>query len=102
MTTLPLLSARVVVADYLDALIWVYTLVIFAYIISTWVFALGLRVPYSRTSDAVLGFLRDVTEPYLRLFRQFIRPIGGFDFSVIIAVLVLRIGGGIVVSLIHG
>jgi YggT family protein len=91
-----------VVADYLNALIWVYTLVIFAYIVSTWVFAMGIRVPYSRASDAVLGFLRDVTEPYLRIFRRVIPPIGGLDLSPIVAILVLRFGGGIVVSLIHG
>ena len=97
-----LLTVRTDVASYLDALIWVYTLVIFAYIVSTLVLSMGVRIPYSRWSDAVLGFLRDVTEPYLRIFRRFIPPIGAIDFSPLIAVLVLRIGGGIVVSLIHG
>ena len=33
------------------------------------IFSLGVRVPYSRWSDAVLDFLRDVSEPYLRIFR---------------------------------
>jgi YggT family protein len=99
---LPLLTVRTDVASYLNALIWVYTLVIFAYIVSTLVLSMGVRIPYSRWSDAILGFLRDVTEPYLRIFRRFIPPIGAFDFSPLIAVLVLRIGGGIVVSLIHG
>jgi YggT family protein len=99
---LPLLTVRTDVASYLNALIWVYTLVIFAYIVSTLVLSMGVRIPYSRSTDAILGFLRDVTEPYLRIFRRFIPPIGAFDFSPLIAVLVLRIGGGIVVSLIHG
>ncbi len=100
--TAPLLTVRTDIASYLNALIWVYTLVIFAYIVSTWVFAMGVRMPYSRTSDAVLGFLRDVSEPYLRIFRRIIPSFGGFDLSPILAILVLRIGGGIVVSLIHG
>ncbi len=99
---LPLLTVRTDVASYLNALIWVYTLVIFAYIVSTLVLSMGVRIPYSRSTDAILGFLRDVTEPYLRIFRRFIPPIGAFDFSPLIAVLVLRIGGGIVVGLIHG
>jgi YggT family protein len=99
---LPLLTVRTDVASYLNALIWVYTLVIFAYIVSTLVLSMGVRIPYSRYTDAVLSFLRDVTEPYLRIFRRFIPPIGAFDFSPLIAVLVLRIGGGIVVGLIHG
>jgi YggT family protein len=100
--TLPLLTVRSDVASYLDALIWVYTLVIFAYIVSSWIFAMGIRIPYSRYTDAVLGFLRDVTEPYLSLFRRFIPPFGAFDFSPIIAIFALRIVGGIVVSLIRG
>jgi YggT family protein len=99
---LPLLSVRADIASYLDALIWVYTLVIFAYIVTTWIFAMGVRIPYSRYTDAVLGFLRDVVEPYLRIFRRFIPAFGAFDFSPIIAILVLRIGGGLIVTLIRG
>ena len=57
-----------------------------------------MRVPYSRWSDAVLGFLRDVCEPYLRIFRRFIPMIGPLDFSPIVALLVLQIVGNIVVS----
>ena len=102
MMTLPVATLRTDAADYLSALIWVYTLVIFAYIVTTWVFAMGVRVPYSRYTSAILGFLRDMSEPYLRIFRRFIPSFGAFDFSPIVAILVLRIGGGIVVSLIHG
>ena len=39
---------------------------IFVYILSNCCLAFGGRVPYSRWSDAVLGFLRDICEPYLR------------------------------------
>ena len=52
------------------ALIGVYTLIIFASIIVSWVFSFGVRVPYSRPLNAVLDFLRDVTNPYLRIFRR--------------------------------
>jgi YggT family protein len=50
----------------------------------------------------VLTFLRDVTEPYLRIFRRFIPPLGPLDLSPIVAILVLQIGGGIIVELIRG
>ncbi len=100
--TVPLLTFRADAASYLHALITVYTLVIFAYIVSTWIFAMGVRVPYSRYTDAVLGFLRDVTEPYLRVFRRIIPSFGAIDLSPIVAILVLQIVGGIVVSLIRG
>jgi YggT family protein len=59
-------------------------------------------VPYSRWSDAVLGFLRDVCEPYLRIFRRFIPMIGPLDISPIVALLVLNFAGAIVVRLISG
>ncbi len=85
------------VANFLAALIDVYTLLIFAYIVSQLVLQFA-RPSYSRALDAVLGFLRDVCEPYLRIFRRFIPPIGPFDLSPIVAILVLRIVGGILVN----
>jgi len=64
------------------------------------VFAMGMRVPYSRALNAVLDFLRDVTEPYLRLFRRLPLRVGPLDLTPIVAILVLRIVGGIIVGLI--
>ena len=43
-----------------------------------------------------------MSEPYLRIFRRFIPPIGMFDFSPIIALLVLYFVGGLIISLIRG
>ena len=55
-----------------------------------------------RWTDALLSFLRDVCEPYLRIFRRFIPMIGPLDISPIVAILVLQIGGGLIVSAIRG
>ena len=88
------------VAEFLTALILVYTICIVAWIVASLVFSLGVRVPYSRWSSAVLDFLRDVSEPYLRIFRKLGLRIGPLDLSPIVAILVLQIVGGIVVSLI--
>jgi YggT family protein len=88
------------IAEFLDALIWVYTLIIIAWVIFSFVFSMGLRVPYSRPLNAVLDFLRDVTEPYLRLFRRLPLRVGPLDLTPIVAILALRIVGGIVVGLI--
>jgi len=63
-------SARTEIAEYLSTVIYVYTLIIFVYIVTNLLFAAGLRPPYSRTTDRVLGFLRDVCEPFLRIFRR--------------------------------
>ena len=87
-------------ADFLSALIYVYTLIIFASIITSWVFSFGVRMPYSRPLNAVLDFLRDVTNPFLRLFRRFGLQFGPMDFSPVVGILVLVIGGRILVNLI--
>jgi uncharacterized protein YggT (Ycf19 family) len=98
-----LASTRTQVADYLSTVIYVYTLLIILYIVVQLLFAAGLRPPYSRTLDAVLSFLRDVCEPFLRLFRRVLPTFGGFDFSPILAILTLGIFNTIVVQgVIHG
>ena len=94
------MEAREQIAGFLSALIGVYTLIIFASIIVSWVFSFGVRVPYSRPLNAVLDFLRDVTNPYLRIFRRLGLQFGPIDFSPIAAILVLTIGGRIIVGLI--
>jgi YggT family protein len=102
MTAVTLATVRGDIAGYVDAVILVYTILIIAYILSSLFFAFGGRVPYSRWSSAILGFLRDVCEPYLGFFRRFIPPIGPLDLSPVVAILLLQIVGGIVVSLIRG
>ena len=90
------------IADYVSALFYVYILIIFVYLLSNLMFGMGLRVPYSRWSDALLGFLRDVSEPYLSLFRRFIPTVGMFDFSPVLALIVLYILRTVITSLITG
>jgi YggT family protein len=93
-------EAREQIADFLAALIWVYTIIVIAWVVASLVFSLGARVPYSRPLNAVLDFLRDVTEPFLRLFRFLPLRVGPLDLTPLVAILVLRIVGGIVVGLI--
>ena len=93
---------RVDVANYVRALFEVYILLIFLYILFNLMFSLGMRMPYSRWSDAVLGFLRDVCEPYLRIFRRLIPPIGQFDLTPMIGILLLYIVDRIVTNAIAG
>ena len=94
------MEVRQQIAEFLSALIWVYVIIIIAWIVVSFVFSMGARVPYSRPLNAVLDFLRDVGEPYLRIFRRLPLRIGPLDLSPIVAILVLRIVGGIVVNLI--
>ncbi|HTR21796.1 MAG TPA: YggT family protein [Gemmatimonadales bacterium] len=98
-----LASTRTDVADFLSTVIYVYTLIIIVYIITNLLFAAGLRPPYSRTVDAILTFLREVSEPFLRIFRRILPSFGGFDFSPILAIFALAIINSVVVrGIIHG
>jgi YggT family protein len=100
--TVVLATAREEIANYVQAVFYVYTLLIIAYILTSLFFAFGGRVPYARWSSAILGFLRDVCEPYLSIFRRFIPPIGPLDLSPIIGILLLNIVGSVLANLIAG
>ena len=58
MSALVIATTRDTVANYVSALFLVYSVIIVIYVLSSLIFSLGVRVPYSRWSDAVLGFLR--------------------------------------------
>jgi uncharacterized protein YggT (Ycf19 family) len=74
------------VQSFVDVFILVYTLLIFAYIILSF-----LRLPYSPWLNRMQRFLYDVCEPFLRLFRRIIPPVGPLDLSPMVAVLALLI-----------
>lgn len=95
-------DARGEVADFLGALLLVYTLCVVAYVVMQLVFSLGVRIPYSRWSRAIMDFLSEVSEPFLRIFRRLGLQIGPLDLSPMVAILVLQIVGGILVSLVRG
>ena len=97
-----LATFREQLASYVYAVFVVYTLLIIAYILSSLFFAFGGRVPYSRWSSALLGFLRDVCEPYLSIFRRFIPPLGPLDLSPVIAIFLLQLVGRLVYNIIAG
>jgi YggT family protein len=74
------------VESLVDVFIAVYVLLILAFIILSWI-----RLPYSVWLNRIQRFLYDVCDPYLRLFRRFLPPLGPLDLSPMIAVLVLII-----------
>ena len=70
--------------NFITVFISVYVLIIFAYIILSWV-----KLPYSPWLNRIQRFLYDVCDPYLRIFRRLLPSFGAFDFSPIVAVLTL-------------
>lgn len=93
---------RADVADYVGTLVVVYLVLIFIRIVMSWI----PRMPYNRWLSATLGFVKEVTDPYLNLFRRVLPPVrlgpGALDLSPIVATFVLLIVGDVVVALIRG
>ncbi|MDY2624694.1 MAG: YggT family protein [Coriobacteriales bacterium] len=73
-------AARVIVglADF-------YTMVIFIYVMLSW-----FPHSYGAMGD-IYRVLGTICEPYLKIFRAIIPPVGGVDFSPIIAFVVLQL-----------
>ncbi len=90
------------IGNYVDALFEVYIVLLFVYILLNLLFSFGMRLPYARWTDALMNFLRDVSEPYLRIFRRFIPPLGSFDLSPMIAIIVLYFVRQVLVNVISG
>lgn len=72
------------VGNFLNVFISVYILLILVYVLTSWI-----RLPYNVWLNRIQRFLYDVCEPYLRLFRRVIPPLGPLDLSPVVAVIVL-------------
>ena len=101
MTPIFAADARTEIADLLSSILLVYTIIIIAWIVASLVFSLGARIPYSRPVNAVLDFLRDVTEPYLRLFRRLPLRVGPLDLTPMVAIIALQLVGGLIVAAVR-
>jgi YggT family protein len=88
------------IANYVEALVFVYFVLIIANIILSWVQQFR-PIPYNLTLRAVLSFIEDTTNPYLNLFRAWVPRIGPLDISPIIATIVLLVAGDLVADLIR-
>lgn len=49
--------------------------------------------------DPPFSLLSQVTDPYLNIFRSIIPPLGGLDFSAILAIFLLQFLGGVFTNL---
>jgi YggT family protein len=74
------------VESFVRVFVYVYTLLILAYIITMWV-----RMPYSPWLNRVQRFLYDVCDPYLRIWRRILPSFGPLDLSPVVGVLALYV-----------
>lgn len=84
------------VQTYVAALFTVYILVILVRILLSFV----PMAPGSRAARAVWDFVHQSTEWYLNIFRRMIPPLGMFDLSPMVAIIVLYILRSFVLSLL--
>jgi YggT family protein len=76
------------IQNFVHVFILVYVLVLFAYILLSWV---RQPLPYSPALNRIQRFLYDVSEPYLRIFRRFLPSFGPLDLSPMVAIFALFI-----------
>jgi len=72
------------VAQLIHLIAWLYVLILIGRVVCSWVRA----DPF----NPIVRFLWLVTEPVLAPIRRVIPPIGGLDFSVIVAIVIVQIG----------
>ena len=83
------------IQSFVHVFVLVYVLLILVYILSSW-----FQLPYRPWLYRIRQFLADVCEPYLRLFRRILPPLGPLDLSPMVAVFVLVILDQVVVALL--
>jgi YggT family protein len=87
------------IARFVNAVFLVYILLVLVHILLSW-----FQLPYNPWLNRIRGFLYDVVEPYLRIFRRFIPPLriggGGLDLSPMLGIALLYVARTVVVALI--
>ena len=76
----------------LSTFITIYTGLLFVRILLTW-------FPNISFYDQPFATLAQITDPYLNLFRSIIPPLGGMDFSPMLAIIVLQLLGSFVAGI---
>jgi len=84
------------VAGFVRVFVTVYSLLILAYIITSWV-----RLPYSTWLNRIQRFLYDVCDPYLRLWRRILPTFGPLDLSPMVGVAFLYILLRVILSILN-
>ncbi|MFL5919531.1 MAG: YggT family protein [Gaiellaceae bacterium] len=74
------------VESFLQVFVYIYSLLILAYIITSWV-----RMPYSVWLNKIQRFLYDVCDPYLRMWRRVLPNFGPLDLSPVVGVAALYV-----------
>jgi YggT family protein len=73
-----------------DTLVWLYTLVIIAAVIVSWLTAFGVLNTYNPMARSLIRALDALTEPVFRQVRRIVPILGGLDLSPLIVLIALQ------------
>ncbi len=76
-------------AELIHTVFTIYIFILLASVIASWLVTFNILNTQNQFIYTVLGFLYRVTEPVLRQIRRIIPPIGGFDLSPMILIILL-------------
>ena len=85
------------IQTWLRAFVDVYTLLIIAWILASWV-----RLPYSVWINRIRTFLDDTVSPFVALFRRVLPRFGPLDLSPMVAIIALQVAERILQSVLDG
>lgn len=74
----------------INEVVWIYTLLLFVYIVIDLLVKFGVVNAYNRVVYFVMDFLSRITEPLLRPIRNVMPNLGGIDISPVVLVLGLQ------------
>ena len=77
------------VGDVLLLILQLYTYVIIAAVIASWLVAFGIINAYNPIARSVLRALHGLTEPLLAPIRRIMPALGGLDLSPLIALILI-------------
>ena len=76
-------------ASLIDTVFTLYIILLLASVISSWLVQFNILNTQNQFIYTLLGFLYRITEPALRLVRRVIPPLGGFDLSPMVLIILL-------------
>jgi len=88
-------SAIYLLAQTLSTFVSIYLVLMFIRILLSW-------FPNVNWYDPPFSVLSQLTDPYLNIFRSIIPPLGGIDFSPIIAIFALQFAAQLLTGLLGG
>lgn len=86
------MNSLALLLDAINAFLSIYLVLLLARILLSW-------FPNINWFDPPFSILSQLTDPYLNIFRSIIPPLGGMDFSPMLAIILLQVLASILASL---